>query len=383
MNRLPFVCLALAVSIGLPPISALAADLTPALAKVRSVAPVGEGHADALVAVKSLSQASPSELPQILAAMDGANPIATNWLRACAEAVADRAVAAGKLPAADLERFLQNQKHSPRARRLAYELIAKVDPLAETRLIPPLLDDRSLELRRDAVALVIAQAGKVEDKAQSLAAYQKAFGHARDLDQIKELAEKLKTLGQPPDTAAHLGFVTSWHVIGPFDNVDDKGWDVAYPPETKLDLAAEHNGQKGKVKWTSHTTADDYGQVDLNKLLGKHKGAIAYVAAEFVSSREQPCELRLGSTNANKVWLNGEPATANHVYHANVMIDQYTARGRLKAGQNTILLKISQNEQTEPWAQDWSFQLRVCDEIGTAILSENRPAKEASVSVRE
>jgi hypothetical protein len=33
---------------------------------------------------------------------------------------------------------------------------------------------------------------------------------------------------------------------------------------------------------------------------------------------------------------------------------------------------IAQNEQTEAWAQDWKFQLRVCDDIGTAILSADR-----------
>ena len=66
--------------------------------------------------------------------MDGVNPVAENWLRGVAEAVAQRATAGGgKLPQPQLEAFLLETKHSPRARRLAYELIAAVDPTAESR----------------------------------------------------------------------------------------------------------------------------------------------------------------------------------------------------------------------------------------------------------
>lgn len=347
-----------------------AADLAPALAKLRAVAPQGAGHAEAVVAAKSVSQASAADLPQILAAMDGANDIATNWLRIAAESVAQRG---GKLPIADLEKFLADTKRSPRGRRLAYELIAKVDANAESRLIPTLLDDPSTELRRDAVALLLSDAAKITDKPQAVAANQKALFHARDLDQIKAAAAKLVELGEKPDIAGHMGFVMAWKLIGPFDNVDDKGWDTPYPPEEKVDLTAEYEGQKGKVKWFDHATTDDYGNVDLTKALDKHKGAVAYAYAEFLADRDQPCDLRLGSINANKIWLNGKLLTENHVYHANSAVDQYFAKGELKKGKNTILLKVCQNEQTEAWAQNWQFQLRVCDVIGTAILSQDRP----------
>ncbi len=356
-----------------------AADLSQALKSIRSVESAGRGHADAVAAAKEASQAQASELPQILAAMDGANPIATNWLRVAAEAVAQRAVADDKLPKADLERFLADTKHSSRGRRLAYELVAKVDSTAEQRLIPTLLDDPSLELRRDAVAQLLASAAKA-DKSSSLELYQRALRHSRDLDQIKTSAAKLKELGAAPDIAGHMGFVLAWRLIGPFDNTGDMGWDVAYPPETKVDLAAELDGQKGKVRWLSHVTSDDFGRVDLNKVLANHKGAIAYAYVEFTADRDQPCDLRMGTSNASKVWLNGQQIGATHVYHANETIDQYIAQGQLKRGKNTILLKLCQNEQTEPWAQDWAFGLRVCDVIGTAILSQSRPGQKVALN---
>jgi hypothetical protein len=47
--------------------------------------------------------------------------------------------------------------------------------------------------------------------------------------------------------------------------------------------------------------------------------------------------------------------------------DQYLARGKLKAGRNELLVKVCQNEQSEDWAQDWKFQLRICDASGGAV----------------
>ena len=345
------------------------ADLAAALAKIRAVQPLGAGHRDAVAAAKIAAAAQPGELPQILAAMDGAGPIAENWLRGAAEAVAQRG---GKeLSLAGLESFLADPKHSPRGRRLAYELIAAVDPTAESRLIPTLLDDPSVELRRDAVAQVLDAAAKAEGKTAA-DLYAKAFRHSRDHDQIKAAAAKLKELSAPPDIARHMGYVMQWKLIGPFDNTDDAGWDTAYPPETAIDLAAEYPGQKGRVKWIDAATSDDYGLVDLTKAQDKHKGAVTYAYASFAAGQAGPCELRLTSPNANKVWLNGELLSANHVYHANDPLDQYVARGSLKKGVNAILVKVCQNEQEEDWAQRWEFKLRVCDSIGTAILATDR-----------
>lgn len=357
--------------------------LSASLEKLRRVAPLGGGHKEASAAAKTAAQADGEELPQILAAMDGVNPVAENWLRGVAEAVAHKTTAGGQpLPVKQLEGFLADSKHSPRARRLAYELIAAADPSAETRLIPTLLDDSSVELRRDAVAQALTAAEKTADKQALIAAYQKVFHHARDLDQIKAAAAKLTELERKPDIATHMGYVMTWKLIGPFDNVNDQGWNRAYPPEAKVDLTAEYEGQKGKVKWIEHTTTDDYGAVDLNKVQGNHKGAITYAYADLVADRDQPCELRLGCINANKIWLNGKLLTENHVYHAGSEIDQYIAAGELKKGTNAILLKICQNEQTENWAQSWQFQLRVCDSVGTAILSQDRPTAKVAAKGR-
>jgi hypothetical protein len=48
-------------------------------------------------------------------------------------------------------------------------------------------------------------------------------------------------------------------------------------------------------------------------------------------------------------------------------MDQHTASGALRAGRNELLLKVCQNEQTDDWAQEWKFQVRLCDEAGAAV----------------
>jgi len=369
-------------------VAAELADLDPHLQALRAIGPEGQGHRAAIQAWKQLSQADASQLPAILGGMKGAGKLADNWFRAVVETIAQRqADGGGQLPVAALEKFLADTSQSPRARRLAYELIAQTDQTAEQRLIAPLVDDPSLELRRDAIVLALRAAEarmKAGEKEQVAQAYQQVFRSSRDLDQIKEAAAKLRELNQPVDLPRHMGFILNWKLIGPFDNTDGAGFDKVYPPELEVDLAATLAGKLGPVRWTDYATQDDFGIVDLNEafrrpktpdgkdyeLTAEHKGAVAYAYAEFDAAESRSADFRIGCINANKLWLNGALLTANQIYHSGMEVDQYVATAPLKKGRNTILVKVAQNEQEENWAQRWQFQLRVCDELGTALLTK-------------
>ncbi|HXT57872.1 MAG TPA: hypothetical protein VN699_04525, partial [Pirellulales bacterium] len=320
-----------------------------------------------------------------------------NWISAAVQAIADRRLKQGaKLPTAELEAFVLDVKHAPRGRRLAFEWLVRADDSAADRLTPGFLHDPSPELRRDAVARLLDEAdalGKAEspkgahkiydtaesrEKAHKI--YDKALSGACDLDQVQRLKAALEKLGEKVDLPKHFGFITAWKLIGPFDNTDEKAFDVVYPPEEAMDLAGEYEGKPlddkpRTVKWIDHETKDDYGIVDLNQALGKANGVVAYAWAEFDSPRDQPAELRLGRDNAAKVWLNGELVHEHRVYHSGAEMDQFVGRGRLRAGRNVILVKVLQNEQKEDWAQTWGFQLRVCDATGVAVRSGKSEAK--------
>lgn len=350
-------------------------SLVESLQALQQVGPEGQGHAEAIAAWPVVVQATADQLPIVLASMRDENRLAVNWVRSAVDAIAQRTLDAGQaLPVKELDAYIADRSHSPRSRRLAYEWLLRANPEARDRWLPELLNDPSLELRRDAVAarLESAQASLAAgDKTAALTGFQESLQFARDKDQVEAAAKALRDLGETVDLARHFGFVMNWHLIGPFDNRQTIGFDQAYPPEAEIKLDAEYKGMEQLVRWQEATTTNEYGELNLNELLGKHKGAVAYGVSYFEVEADRPVELRLGCINANKVWLNGQLLTSNHVYHAGDSLDQYIGRGQLKAGRNVILVKICQNEQTEDWAQDWKFQLRVCDSLGTAVLPSN------------
>jgi hypothetical protein len=358
----------------------VAADPEVLLNTIKQVDREGAGHVEAAEAVRELTQADARVLPTILVSFRDANPLAANWIRSAFETIAERELKQGReLPAAALENFLLDKNQDPRSRRMAYEWLAKVDPTVEERLIPGMLHDPSAELRRDAVAHFLTEAGRLNAAGQAEKAaetYKLALSGATDDDQVKAIVEPLKKIGHEIDLQSHFGFLTQWHMTGPFDNTDNVGFDQAYPPEVgDINLAAKYEGREGEVSWTPIATDHDRGIVDIAKQLAPHKGACMYAVTTFTSTGNRDIELRLGTPNAWKVWLNGQLLFGRDEYHRGMALDQYRVEGTLKPGKNTILLKICQNEQTEDWAQRYQFQIRVCDPSGIAVLSADRDQK--------
>lgn len=350
------------------------AELQQQLATIRNIQPQGKGHASAMEAWKTLSTRSLQDVPAMLKGMSPDNDLANNWLRMAIDTVIDHGTSDGQsVPLDAMEQVLADTSNPDRGRELAYEWLTKLDKTAERRWLPKMLNDPSLDLRWKSVDAVLANAKQLQEDGQvteSLQQYKSALLAARNVDQIKTAAQALRDGGEKVDLTRLFGFLTSWHLIGPFDNRDKQGFDRDYPPEGSVDLSATYVGKEdAQVAWKAHQTSDEYGLVDLNEAVGKNMGAAVYAVTTFVSGEAQQVDIRWGSTNANKVWLNGELLGSNHVYHSGDGIDQYVAQGQLKAGQNIILLKVCQNEQTDSWAQDWNFQIRVCDELGTAIHS--------------
>jgi hypothetical protein len=371
MSRLQWWGLA-ALVVALASPAARSADIAALLKQIKAVGAEGQGNTEAAQAWKELAASGPEALPAILAGMDGAGIVASNWLRSAVDAVTERAAASGKpLPAAELERFVLQTKHDHGARRIAYELLVKADKTAPDRLLPQMLLDPGHELRRDAVAYARAAAQKAldaDDKEAAAAGYRKALTGAVDQDQVDAIVKQLKPLGVDINLPSHFGFVRHWYLATPFDNTDMAGFKAVYPPENRVNLAAVYKGKKGDlVRWKPHTTTDDYGKVDLNQVIGKTKGAIAYGFAEVWSDDERPVQVRAGSFNAVKLFLNGKEIYGRDEYHHGMRMDQHVGSGILQKGRNRILIKVCQNEQDEAWAQSWIFQVRLTDAVGQAV----------------
>ncbi|MEQ9407679.1 MAG: hypothetical protein RIK87_08115 [Fuerstiella sp.] len=341
---------------------------------LQSVGDFSKGTAEARAARQRLVDGRAENLLPVLQGFRGSSLLAANWLRSTFEAIADAELKAGQsLPKDDLVDFVMTTSESPAARRLAYEWLLKRSPQLEDELIPQMLLDPSPDFRRDAVARRLTEAAAATGD-QAVAIYRDALRGAVHEDQVKIIAKALRDSGVEVSLQQHFGFLSSWKMIGPFDNKDMKGFAAVYPPEENVDLTAEYDGQLGRVRWQQVSTDHDYGIVDISEEFENYKGSAMYATTTWTSSGDQAVELRLGTPNAWKLWVNGELVFQREEYHRGTRMDQYTVPVQLTTGPNTILLKICQNEQDQPWAQRYQFQLRVCDATGSAVRPADKTA---------
>jgi len=351
-------------------------ELKISLAKLKAVAREGKGNEEAAKAWKHVVGHGSKALLPTLAAFEGADARAANWLRSAVDAIFENAdLKRDPVEPAKLEAFILDVKNPVVGRALAYEWLARLDSDADDRLLPKLLDDPSRELRRQAVARALGEAEilvKAVEKKPAVDALQKLLLSARDHDQVDAILKHLKVLGVETDIQAVYGVLARWIFITTFDNTDMKGFDAIYDPEQRVDLKNLVPGKDGKpVRVLSHTTAEPRGKIDLNAVLGKEMGAVAFAYAIVDSEEERPVEVRVATNNAVKIYLNNDLVFFRHEYHHGMTMDQYVGRGKLRKGQNEILLKICQNEQKDDWAQSWGFQARLCDALGGAVPFKN------------
>lgn len=313
-------------------------------------------------AAARLREATDCSLIDFLKAMQGATPIGKNWLLGIANV---RYLKEKVGVQAELEKFLADDSNDPEARYTVFSWITEGKPDLRKQMLEGMLDDPSPELRFASVQQVLEQSPEA-DRLKNL------LGSARHPSQVVEIINRLDKAGVAIDQRKHFGFLSEWKLIGPFDHVGAKNFDKAFPLEgdwQKGTLATVYEGKAGQVKWMDHATTHKEGVVDLAALYNKEKGCIVYGVTEFVSPVAGPAEIRLGCINGNRVWVNGKLVMSNEVYHSSMQIDQYIEPIVLVKGTNRILIKICQNEQTEGWAQDYQFQIRVSDSTGLAITA--------------
>ncbi len=355
-------------------------DLNRAIQVVLAIGHEGVGNGPAVQAMQVLNAATPAQIPELLAAMDQANPVAANYLRAAIESAQRRE---GEIPIGSIGEYLADRGRSSASRVYAFDLLRRHNAGLAEGLIPSLIDDPSLPLRRLAVKRLLAEAETQADPT-AIGTLGYALSFARDVDQITAARDALAKHNIQVDLARQLGFVLKWQIVGPFDHSDEANFETALGPETSLeqiDLTAKYDGKvvdgkPAEVVWKAIQTSDPTGVVNLNNEIGKIKSAIAYAYSEFESAAEQDVVLKIGCINANKVWLNAQLVISEDVYHNGMDPDQFSGTAKLRQGKNQLLVKICQNDQPESWAQEWMFQVRICDPTGKSVLPAPEPAPE-------
>ena len=345
-----------------------------------TLAKQGRGTPEGRSAWDRLSQADADLLPAILTAMNVGDTSAVNWLRLAFDHVVDNTLKANrKIDQAKLLAFARNAANQGRPRRLALELVDRLTPGAAETMYLDSLDDP--EFRYEAVALVLTKAKRADVGGNSLIASnlsRQAFDKGRDLVQLREAALGLEKAKIKVSIAQQMGFITAWHLIGPFDGKGQKGLQTAYPPEAKVDLAEELDGQKGKVRWklfqvkepTNTSTDRHQALVSLRDkaALGNADDAVAFAYAEFHVDQAMKAEMRGSADDNFAVFVNGAKAFSFEEWRNGVRHDRHRFPVELRAGKNSVLVKVSQSAppNTEP---NWEFFLRVVDATGKGVLA--------------
>lgn len=352
---------------------------TPDLGKdIATVAGQGTGTEAGRTAWKRLAQAGPEAVPLLLEAMDTPSVVSANWFLTAL----DQVLAQEKGPTRiDLDRvlaFARDQKRQGRARRVAMEIVDHHRPGTLDKLLPGWLDDP--EFRPEALALLHNEAGKslvAGKKDQAIKQFRMAFLHSRDIEQARKPAAALLDLGVEVSIARHLGFLTRWHLIGPFDSRGNKGFHLSYPPEKKVDLKETLPGKDRQLTWKSYLVQEPSPKVNAKhvalvnlaetRALGNADDAIGFAFTEFTLSKAQKGEFRGAADDNFTIWVNGKRVFGFEEYRNGIRFDRHRFAVDLLAGKNTVLVKVAQTPAPNP-EPNWEFILRVVDESGKGLL---------------
>lgn len=165
----------------------------------------------------------------------------------------------------------------------------------------------------------------------------------------KRVEEKYQYLGSPKET--------DWQVIGPFAMENFSGFDYVYSPEKKIDVNVTHKSAGRSLGW--QVADDGYfdGYIDLKEIFGHGSWSVAYGLVYIHSPEERKVQLRIGTNESVKLWLNNRQIWQHYQKRAAV-VDRDLVTVLLKPGYNKLLVKLT-NEVV-----DWGFFFRVTGEDG-------------------
>jgi hypothetical protein len=210
--------------------------------------------------------------------------------------------------------------------------------------------------------------------------------------EAKPAAEKPKPAAEPAKPAAgakgatlgpyalaknwmdEVGFIDHWLVLGPFPNPgerpDNAGFNIDYLKNYGGELGCTPaNGMEVKdpngnaMKWqqyASSTPEINFFSVEVLKLEPSQEDILVYNACWLEADADKEVELRIGSDDGYKMWLNGKLVGEQNVYRSMEM-DSETYKVKLNKGKNLLLVKV---------AQDWGefqFQMRVVNAEGKEV----------------
>lgn len=172
--------------------------------------------------------------------------------------------------------------------------------------------------------------------------------------------EALQYLGSVADFGVRLGLVNTWSLVGPFPMRFDEAFTKIAIGEPNIDRTATYSADDKTLTWITYETQHPWGLIDLMGLFGDGENLTAYAYTEVAVPEAVDAEVRCGSDDGIKVWVNGAAVHENNMDRGSDL-DQDQAPVHLQAGVNSILVQVSQH------AGGWNFCLRLTNTDGAPL----------------
>jgi len=217
----------------------------------------------------------------------------------------------------------------------------------------------SLWDRADAAQIEEALLGAADNKklsadARAYAAVLAAFARARRGDQ-KAATEHVRA----------LGYLSSFLIVGPFDNEGKGGLDQVFEPEAELTApitpGRAYSGKERPVRYRAVTNAFPFGWLDASALVRPETKvciyATAFVKDEKLSRGTRKVRAYVGAGGAFKLFWNGQESLKDVAYRGHDF-DRSGVELVLEPGPNALVVKVC-GEDNAP-----ELSVRLADDQG-------------------
>lgn len=173
--------------------------------------------------------------------------------------------------------------------------------------------------------------------------------------------------------AEEQGFVVNWLICGPFPNpgsrpdnagfntdyLKDYGGEAAFTPTNGMEIKKPDGSVVKFLPYSTTGTDIIFGDVPHLKIEANQEQILTYSACWLDADADKDIEVRVGSDDGYKLWINHQLISEQHVYRAMEM-DQETHKVKLNKGKNLLLIKVDQD------TGEYQFMLRVVTPDGKA-----------------
>ncbi|MBN2018805.1 MAG: hypothetical protein JW749_01115, partial [Sedimentisphaerales bacterium] len=138
------------------------------------------------------------------------------------------------------------------------------------------------------------------------------------------------------------------------------GGEAAYTPALGSEVKKDDGSAVKWQQYISEFSEIDFFSVDFLKLEPGQEDVLCYAACWLDCDADKEVDLRIGSDDGYKLWVNHKEVGIAHEYRSMEM-DQETYKVKLNKGKNLILLKVDQDYG------EFEFMLRVATAEGKEV----------------